>query len=116
MDELPNIDHAVVSERKLTAYLLSLEHESGRGKARFFHRFGFHPDRWHVLKEALIEHARTNHVIMHEHSRFGIRYICEGPIRSPDGRNPMIRSVWFIDFGDEVPRLVSAYPLERRRP
>jgi hypothetical protein len=54
MDELPNIDHAVVSERKLTAYLLSLEHESGRGKARFFHRFGFHPDRWHGLKEALI--------------------------------------------------------------
>jgi hypothetical protein len=31
----------------------------------------------------------------------------------PDGRTPTIRSVWFIETGEEVPRFVTAYPLAK---
>ncbi|WP_334311733.1 DUF6883 domain-containing protein [Kamptonema animale] len=27
-----------------------------------------------------------------------------------DGRKPFVRSVWFIETGGEIPRLISAYP------
>jgi hypothetical protein len=30
-----------------------------------------------------------------------------------DGRNPLVRAVWFIETGEAIPRLVTAYPLER---
>lgn len=31
---------------------------------------------------------------------------------TPDGRLPQVRSVWIVDSGKEVARLVTAYPLE----
>jgi hypothetical protein len=30
---------------------------------------------------------------------------------TPDGRTPLVRSVWFIDTGTEIPRFATAYPL-----
>jgi hypothetical protein len=35
----------------------------------------------------------------------------EGALQSPDERNPEIRSVWIIENDDDVPKLVTAYPL-----
>ncbi|CAO3434023.1 DUF6883 domain-containing protein [Azospirillum endophyticum] len=32
-------------------------------------------------------------------------FICDYP-----GRAPLIRSVWFVAAGEDVPRLVTAYP------
>jgi hypothetical protein len=44
-----------------------------------------------------------------------MRYTVEGNIRSPDRRNPFIRSVWFIEEDETIPRLVTAYPISERR-
>jgi hypothetical protein len=30
-----------------------------------------------------------------------------------DGRHVLLRTVWFIDMGADVPRFVTAYPLPR---
>jgi hypothetical protein len=30
----------------------------------------------------------------------------------PDGRAPMVRTVWTIDEGQTLPRLITAYPLD----
>ena len=38
---LPNADRTVVQERKLTAYLLALDHPDGGAKARFLRAHGF---------------------------------------------------------------------------
>lgn len=38
---LPNLDRAIVPERKVTAYLLSETHPEGHSKARFCSRHGF---------------------------------------------------------------------------
>jgi hypothetical protein len=33
-----------------------------------------------------------------------------GALETPDGRNPLVRTVWFVGFDDLRPRLVTAYP------
>jgi lysophospholipid acyltransferase (LPLAT)-like uncharacterized protein len=39
--KLPNYENAVISETKITGYLLSTKHRDGRSKAEFFTRLGF---------------------------------------------------------------------------
>jgi hypothetical protein len=108
---LPNLDRAVVPSAKVTDYLLSISHRDGRHKAAFFLGYGFHLGDWQGLADALLEHARSHDVVKEESSPFGMRYVVEGKITSPDGRQPMLRSVWFIDADGEAPRFVTAYPL-----
>ena len=107
---LPNDHLARVSKLKILAYLLSPTHPDGRAKHDFFLRFGFRPDDPDQLAEALVCHGQTFEIATIEQTLFGIRYVIEGPLNSPDGRNPVIRAVWFVDSGDDIPRLVTAYP------
>lgn len=73
--------------------------------------FGFSRSEWQVLARALKQHATNHDVTSVESSPFGKRYIIEGPLVTPDGRTPGIRSVWFIEDEEAIPRLVTAYPL-----
>ena len=109
--KLPNHERAMVAAPKIVSYLLSLGSENGRAKARFFLAFGFTIEAWEVMAEALKQHA-SDHEVTRAEARppFGVHYIIEGALRTPDGRNPSVRVVWVIDEGDDVPRLVSAYP------
>jgi hypothetical protein len=109
--KLPNHTMAVVSEAKLTEYLLSESHPEGKDKAFFFLAFGFQIDEWQILAAALLAHAMDNEVIRIVESLYGTRYVIEGILNSPDQRNPLVRSVWFIDEDSDIPRLVTAYPL-----
>ena len=34
----------------------------------------------------------------------------DGKIETPDGRCPIVRTIWIVDRGLESPRLVTAYP------
>lgn len=111
---LPDHQHVVVPERKITESLLSTTHRDGRHKAAFFGSFGFTPDRWQELATALREHAAENDVAQSDNSLFGTRYTVEGIIRAPDGRTPQIRSVWFIEHGGTTPQFVTAYPVKKR--
>lgn len=115
MARLPNVDSAYVEERKVTGYLLALGHPDGHDKAVFFARFGFRPEEWERLVEALLEHARANELVEREETRFGVQYAVDGPLRAPDGRTPSVRSVWEEKPGGRGPRLVTAYPAQKRR-
>jgi hypothetical protein len=55
-------------------------------------------------------------VVREESSRFGVRYVMEGAMAAPDGRHPWVRTVWFIDKGQDIPRFVTAYPLKGPQP
>ncbi len=102
---------AFVPKAKITKYLLSFTHRDGRSKAEFFTRFGFSADAWEELVRVLRHHAATHNVKQIEDSPFGTRYIIEGIIQTPDGRTPVIRSIWFVEAGEEIPRFVTAYPV-----
>jgi hypothetical protein len=108
--KLPNHEQAIVPQRKITDYLLSSTHRDGRSKAAFFSRFGFSVEGWDVLAAALRRHAAEHPVVETEHTPFGTRYVVEGGLTAPDGRTPRVRVVWFIERGETIPRLVTAYP------
>ena len=111
--KLPNAQRAVVSERKVVAYLLNPAHPAGGSKAHFFLHFGFSATRWRELADALAQHARENEVIETEQTPHGVRYVVDGPLKAPDGRVLNIRCAWYIDGGSETPRFVTAHPLPK---
>lgn len=113
--KLPNAERAFIPQRKVTDHLLSTTHPAGRSKAAFFARFGFTRAVWESLADALWRHARDNDVAVTEETPFGTSYAVDGPLTAPDGRTPRIRSVWFIETGEAIPRLVTAYPLKEGR-
>jgi hypothetical protein len=101
---VPNAAHAVILDAKITDYLLK-----NPGKAKFFLRFGFTLAHWQELHDASLLH-----VTIHEYAQEivvddGVKYVVDGELQSPDGRNPRVRSVWMIDSGMSNPRLISAY-------
>ncbi len=115
MADLPDAQLAIVEERKIADYLLSVSHPAGRAKAAFLRRHGFTPADWTVLRDALLSHARSVPVISAADTAFGRKYILEGPLAAPDGRAPRIRTVWFIEIGETAPRFVTAYPVRGAR-
>ncbi|MEX2118878.1 MAG: DUF6883 domain-containing protein [Pirellulales bacterium] len=111
--KLPNFERATVPREKIVNYLLSDTHPHGHHKAAFFRSFGFSADNWLELAEALLAHAEKHEGVRAEDSPFGVRYVIDGIMESPDGRNPSIRAVWFIDTGGDEPRFVTAFPLKK---
>jgi hypothetical protein len=113
MRRLSEVSELVVDETKITGYLLSDAHPQGRYKSAFFRGFGFAPRRWTELRDSLRQHARSHEVSGAQDTPFGTRYTVDGPLNCPDGRAPLVRSVWFKATGERTVRLVTAYPLQR---
>jgi hypothetical protein len=106
---VPNAARALLDPRKITAYLLSETHGDGKHKCEFFKRFGFAPDDPMHLVNALKAHPLDNEVAKALLTDFGMRYVVECSIQSPDGRNPCIVSVW-QEGPDGNPAFITAYP------
>ena len=111
--KIPRIVQARIDRNKIEEYLLSESHPDGWGKARFFMSFGFTPRQWRVFAEALRRHGEMCPVAAWGESEYGKRYVVDGPLKTPDGRSPNIRTVWIIETGETIPRLVTAHPLPR---
>jgi hypothetical protein len=109
--KLPNADKAVVEREKIVDYLLNPTHRYGASKARFFARFGFHAEKWEELAQALRRQGQSHEVKRARETGFGPRYEVDGELNAPDGRSPLVRSVWQQDHGEVAPRLITAYPL-----
>jgi hypothetical protein len=108
---LPNAERASVPARKITHYLLSTSHRDGQHKAVFFQSFGFTVESWEVLGSALLQHARAHAVTEIVPTPFGLNYVVEGALSTPDGRQPRVRVVWFVANHGEAATLATAYPL-----
>ncbi len=109
--KLPNAHLAIVEREKITEYLLNPVHRFGASKARFFTGFGFRLDDWETLARALSEHPQRHEVSAERDTGFGPRYEVDGPLTTPDGRGPLVRTVWQLDSGEVAPRLITAYPV-----
>lgn len=109
--KLPNAEHASVEDAKLLGYLLNPKHPHGTHKAHFLGRFGFGRENLEQLRAALLEHGECHDVARISETGYGPRYAVEGVLRTPDGRDPLVRTVWQMDKGEVAPRLLTAYPL-----
>ncbi|WP_019906040.1 DUF6883 domain-containing protein [Methylobacterium sp. 77] len=113
--DLPSIRGLTISEDKVTRYLLNTDHPRGGPKARFLLRFGFDGHEPRVLQDSLADHlllAPDAWTVSNAQS--DIKIVCEGPMTSPDGRHPMIRSVWMLE--NEFAAFVTLVPLTRGQP
>ena len=108
--KIPNNNLSFVADNKITNYLLSEIHETGKHKANFFKCFGFDVAEIEIFKDSLIQHSIDRDIEKTKDSDFGIKYELKCEIKTPDERNPCIVTVWIIENGQEEPKLVTAYP------
>ncbi len=94
--KISNLDNAEVPEAKVSDYLLSLTHPDGGGKAGFFTQFGFSSAAWEDLAQALLRHATEHEIAKTEDLPYGLRYVVEGVLRTPDARRSLslVRGIW----------------------
>jgi hypothetical protein len=110
---LPRADVAIVDKVKIIEYLLNPKHADGAPKANFFENLGFRVEAWQELASALKEVAQICPVEQIVESVHGRKYIIEGEITSPAGKTAYVRTVWIVDAGSDLPRLVTAYPCKQ---
>ena|SRR5712692_2109961 len=107
--KLPNATIALVEREKIIEYLLNSAHPDNGGKAQFFLALGFTRDDSMPLANALRALAEKATVAKIVESSHGIKYIVDGTLSTPSGKTPAVRTVWIVDHGSDVPRLVTAY-------
>jgi len=113
MPSLPNGDQATVDSEKLIGYVLSPAHRTGRNKARvFYSALGISAMNADVLRNALLEAARTADATWERTDQHGVHYALECVVEV-SGRRARVRSLWTIRTGEDFPRLVSAFVKER---
>ena len=110
--KLPNAKLALVELQKIKEYLLNREHPDNGGKANFFIELGFSAEAWETLAEALRRLAIVFLVSKSVESPHGKKYIVDGEIETPVGKAPTVRTIWIVDDGETIARLVTAYPHE----
>lgn len=106
---IPQPHALIVEESKIVAYLLNPQHKEGASKAKFFCNRGFTAGEWQKLAGALRTHGATREVTATEQTAFGLKYIVECAIATPDKSDPCVLTVW-IQKGKLPPRLVTAHP------
>jgi hypothetical protein len=107
---MPNSDVCIVEEKKVRDYLLNTTRMPAAAKARFFLSCGFSGEDWRAFARALKAHGNAYEVLNEVVSGYGTKYEIEGPLTCPDGRKPVIRTVWQINRDELAPRLITAYP------
>ncbi len=81
----------------------------------FFMSRGFRPESWHLLSDALREHIQANDYVEVRRTRWGTRYVVDGPLQCPDGGTASVRSIWNIKPPATHPRLAHILSDERGR-
>jgi hypothetical protein len=106
---IPNADKAVIAP-EIRDYLLNPGHRRGSAKARLLLSCGYHADDWQILEADV----RTQHLTADFNSgkanAYGQRFEIRAPLTTPSGRQIVFESIWQIDDGTDVPRLITMYP------
>ena len=113
MAALPSSDQAFVPDDKFDLYLVP-SHKVGGPKLRFLESFGFDRADREPIRAALLAHGRAGEATVIS-TAFGVKYEVDGPLTTPSGVEPWVRTVWQIDDGETHPRFVTLKPLSRPR-
>ncbi len=109
--QIPNSDRAIVDLKKLTHYCLDSTNEVGGHKARVFaSALGFEKKDAFLLSSALRKAVNENDAVAGRSDEFGERYVVDF-VCSNGAKIAQVRSVWIIDTGYDIPRLVTCFVL-----
>ncbi len=73
---------------------------------------GFDETNISQFEKALVDIAQTETVVETSGTMYGKKYVVDGELKTPSGAMMHLRTVWIIESGDDVPRLVTAHPLD----
>lgn len=109
--KLPNSDKVIISRKKLTDYVLSETHSTGKFKAKFFRTLGFNDTNvsfFEIVLRTLVDSEDIKETIP---SVYGTKYILDGKVNTPSGKNITLRTIWIIEKGQSRPRFITVYPV-----
>lgn len=108
---LPNAERETVDVAKLCEYCLNPHHDEGKHKARLFAAaLGMSATDAEALRGLLLEGIKVREATPGLRDEYGQRYRVDFPVEW-QGRRAMVRSGWIIEYGTQIPRLTTCYPL-----
>jgi hypothetical protein len=112
---LPNAHLAIVDRQEVSGYLLNAAHPDNQGKAQFFEALGYVPETTDRLIDMLRAIAGTSGRVKRVETPYGEKYVVDGflPAHAGERAGRMLRTVRFVRRGENVPRFVTAYPLNQ---
>jgi hypothetical protein len=109
---IPNANQAIVDIRKLREYSLNPTHRVGKHKARLFATLlGMTMAEAEALRTILLQVVCTHEAEPGERDHHGQRYHLDFMVTWQE-QQAMLRSVWNIRPDEDIPRLVTCYPLK----
>jgi hypothetical protein len=108
--KIPNSDRAVIEPSKITEYLLNTDHQRGGAKARLLIQFGYSIDNWEQLEADIRQFHLTQDVNAIKETNYGTRYEISTSLMTPIDRPLVVKTVWQIDIGTDIPRLITLVP------
>lgn len=107
---LPNFEKAVIPSEKIFRYALDTEHKTGGAKAVAFEKaLGYNISNGGELIANIRQCLPTLDCTTIRKTRFGIQYSGDVIMRGPNGKTAKVWIAWQIDYGDDVPHLISVY-------
>ena len=105
---VPNSITAAIPQQKLQGYLLNSNHPRGKDKARVFNSvLGYHYENWDKLSDKFFDGLQTSVIASVEKTRYGIKYKVPMRIVGERGKSMVVNTVWQLDDGSSVTRLVT---------
>ena len=92
-------------------YLLNHSDDQGEGgdKQKYWRQvLGF--DLADELRQAILAEISPDMLKPHGKHPYGDRYLASIQVDSPTGRSQAILTVWLVRFGEDIARLITAYP------
>jgi hypothetical protein len=111
MAQLPNAENAQIDIRKIADYCLSPVHPRGRHKARVFREaLGLTQDDAEWLRTALLDGVRVGETTELSSDHLGSRWRVDVSLERQN-RSVVVRTVWIILSGEQLPRFVTCWVL-----
>jgi hypothetical protein len=82
----------------------------GRFKSVFFVALGFSLDDWHVLRDLLLDLARTGDATHGQPSPFGQKFEIRATLTGPSGRQGAVVTIWMMSDDQDFAHFVTAFP------
>ena len=107
---IPNSEQAIIESSKLTEYLLNIDHKRGGAKAKLLIQFGYSIDNWEQLEADIRKFHLMQDVTVIKETDYGTRYEISSSLITPINRPLVVKTVWQIDIGTDIPRLITLVP------
>jgi len=108
--KIPNNDYAIIEKSKITDYLLNINHQRGGSKAKMLINYGYSLENWQQLESDIRKFHLNAEVSIIKETPYGTRYEIISEILTPIHKPLLMKTVWQIDKGTELPRLITMIP------